>query len=343
MRALRNFALAVVILLAAHAGLFDTPVAAQGSGASQCSCGAGGCVASYVGCWEACPGSEFGLNCSSLCSQTGCGVATGGGGPSCNQGGGCGVPPFQAFSVHVSNSCNCCKPNGNACGADAQCCSGYCDSGTCNNYPHCSADGVGCFAGTECCSSYCTGGVCVPANTPILLNLRNDATNYHLTSPANGVVFDINADENPEQIAWTRSNSAVAFLALDRNNNGTIDDGSELFGNSTRKRDGSKATNGFDALLDLDGGTAVSDGKIAASDAIYGQLRLWLDENHNGVSEAAELFTLEQKEVSAIFTAYLVSSRRDRHGNEYRLVGAAFLLDRRGEPNARTVFDVNLR
>ena len=344
MHTIRNFVACAVLLLASQL-MLDNRVDAQGAGGSGCSCGPGGCFANYVGCWEACPtGGGFGVDCASLCQSTGCGVATGGGGPSCIQGGGCGQPPAPAFNVHVSNNCQCCKGNGNSCGADTQCCSGYCGSGVCSDVPHCSENGVGCSTGAECCSGYCgADNFCkTPPESPILINLRNDLANYHLTSPSQGVTFDIDGDSVSEQVAWTHQGSDVAFLALDRNRNGLIDDGSELFGNSTRKSDGSVAVNGFDALLDLDGGPSQSDGKLSASDAIFVDLRLWVDRNHNGVTDQGELLSLAGEQFTAIFVASVDSPRRDRNGNEYRLVGTAFVLDRNGEPRPRTVFDVYL-
>src|SRR5262245_26889770 len=74
----------------------------------------------------------------------------------------------------------------------------------------------------------------------------------------------------------TSQDSAVALLALDRNDNGVIDDGSELFGTATRKRDGTLAKNGFDALAEFD---LNGDGKIDERDAVYSRLRLWIDAN----------------------------------------------------------------
>ncbi len=56
---------------------------------------------------------------------------------------------------------------------------------------------------------------------------------YKLTSVENGVSFDIDADGTPQQTAWTAPEDDSAFLAIDRNGNGTIDDGSELFGDHT--------------------------------------------------------------------------------------------------------------
>jgi hypothetical protein len=53
------------------------------------------------------------------------------------------------------------------------------------------------------------------------------------------------------QVGWTQPDSSIGILALDRNGNDMIDDGSELFGTATKKRDGRPAAHGFDALLDL--------------------------------------------------------------------------------------------
>jgi hypothetical protein len=61
---------------------------------------------------------------------------------------------------------------------------------------------------------------------------------YDLTSAADGVRFDIDADGTKERIAWTRQGTNVAFLAVDRDGNGVIDSGAELFGDSTRLRNG---------------------------------------------------------------------------------------------------------
>ena len=46
-------------------------------------------------------------------------------------------------------------------------------------------------------------------------------------------MFDIDGDGVPEQISWTEADSDVAFLALDRDGDGRITSGKELFGNHT--------------------------------------------------------------------------------------------------------------
>lgn len=107
----------------------------------------------------------------------------------------------------------------------------------------------------------------------------------------------------------------------------------------TRKLDGTRARNGFEALLDLDGGSAVSDGKIDASDPVYAKLRLWFDRNHNGLSESDELKRLGDVGVVAISTFYRETPRVDRYGNRYWLEGTAVIL-RNEKEHAQKVFDV---
>jgi hypothetical protein len=157
---------------------------------------------------------------------------------------------------------------------------------------------------------------------------------YDLTSAADGVRFDIDADGTKERIAWTRQGTNVAFLAVDRDGNGVIDSGAELFGDSTRLRNGTFAVNGFEALADLDSN---GDGRIDANDPAWQHLLLWFDTNHDGDSAAAELTRLPATRVRAISTEYQPSRRIDAFGNEFRYKGE-FMLDERW----RKCFDVFL-
>jgi trimeric autotransporter adhesin len=99
------------------------------------------------------------------------------------------------------------------------------------------------------------------------------------------VTFDIRGNGHPIRLGWPTAEAGNTRLALDRNHNGVIDDGKELFGNFTEQPP-SDVPNGFLALAVFDkpsyGGNG--DGIIAWRDAVYSKLLLWIDANHDGVS-----------------------------------------------------------
>ncbi len=193
------------------------------------------------------------------------------------------------------------------------------------------------------CWTSCTGTYCPPRSggsegCPVLLDLEGDG--IRLTGLDDPVWFDIDADGQVDLMSWTDRGEGI--LALDRNGNGVIDHGGEIFGNFTRLSDGSLALNGYEALAELDswalGGNG--NGRIDPGDAAFLRLRVWSDLNHNGLSEPSELLTLGQARITAVDLTYRRSNRTDQYGNEFRFRGRAWKRGPHGIEHPVPTWDV---
>jgi len=190
----------------------------------------------------------------------------------------------------------------------------------------------------------CSGAVCTgtlwSCNSPILLDPSGEG--FSLTNVENGVWFDLAAQGGLQKWSWTASNSTNGFLVLDRNGNGIIDDGTELFGSVTPQPP-SEFPNGFLALAVFDkpenGGN--DDGFIDANDEIYSKLRVWVDKNHDGVSQPDELYSLSALSIARIDLQSEVKPRTDEYGNLFYL--RARVWDGKGHRGGRWAWDVYLR
>jgi hypothetical protein len=176
--------------------------------------------------------------------------------------------------------------------------------------------------------------------SPILIDTTGKG--FHLTSLADGVRFDMLGDGHPIPIAWPAADSGNALLALDRNGNGKIDSGKELFGNLTAQPH-SANPNGYLALAEFDkpenGGNG--DGIIDSRDAVFPHLLLWIDANHDGISQPEELHSLPELGVYSIGLTYHDDHYFDQFGNWFHYTGILNPDAKDGESHdGRRTFDV---
>lgn len=177
------------------------------------------------------------------------------------------------------------------------------------------------FGGYDFDSCGCSGSCSEDGScSPVVIDVSGNG--FSLTDVLNGVDFDLDGNGVAERWSWTSVDSDDAWLALDRNGNGVIDGGRELFGSVTSQPPPPEGVelNGFNALAEYDtaGFGGNGDGQITAQDAIFDRLRLWQDTNHNGISEANELQTLSALGVRKIDLDYKPSRRTDRYGNRFK-------------------------
>lgn len=156
--------------------------------------------------------------------------------------------------------------------------------------------------------------------SPLVLDLAGDG--IQLTSVNQGVRFNLNGS-GMLSTGWV-AGSDDALLALDRNNNGHIDHGGELFGEGSYFRDG------FQALAELDqprhGGN--DNGIVEPADLMYDRVLLWTDGNQDGISQPEEMRPLIEAGVQALpVDGARNASVIDEHGNDLSLQGSFLRTD----------------
>lgn len=160
-----------------------------------------------------------------------------------------------------------------------------------------------------------------PPRDPLSLDLNRNGAIDTLSRDA-GVHFDLDNSGFAESTSWVAPGDGL--LVLDRNNNGFIDGGAELFGTDTKLESGEFASNGFEALSEFDKN---GDKIIDSFDGIYDDLRVWVDGNSDGVSQSDELLTLSELGISSIDLQYSVNEYTDPNGVVHQEEGQFYYED----------------
>lgn len=148
----------------------------------------------------------------------------------------------------------------------------------------------------------------VSQSDPLVIDLIGQG--YEIINYNEGAKFDINADGKLDRTSWIRGMSGL--LVFDKNNNGKIDNGRELFGEQN------SATNGFLELSKYDDD---KNEKIDSNDSIYKNLRVYLDLNNDRKIQNNELFSLSSLGIKAIYLNFV---RKNQYINNNKLLFESF-------------------
>lgn len=171
-----------------------------------------------------------------------------------------------------------------------------------------------------------------PPSSPIVIDTQN--TGFVFTDPRKGeyVTFDIQGNGHPQKLSWTKFGSGNAWLVYDRDGDGVIKDGTEMFGNFTPHSEGpanfpDNGKNGFLALGWYDGPAqgGTGDQIIDKNDKIWKKLRLWIDTHCYSDPDApcqslpSELHTLESMGITSLSAVYSYDPQNfDKIGNRFK-------------------------
>jgi hypothetical protein len=183
--------------------------------------------------------------------------------------------------------------------------------------------------------SECTLAPPGASSTPLVLSFDGAPVEFRAGGAS---LFDLTGSMS---VATDWPSAATPWLALDRNGNGSIDDGSELFGSATRLANGALADNGFQALRELD---TDGDGRITPADPGFAKLSIWSDRDGDRLSSAGEIAPLASRRLLSIDLGYsLAGSRCDLRGN-CEIERASFrFADETGAEHTGSIVDVHLK
>jgi len=152
-------------------------------------------------------------------------------------------------------------------------------------------------------------------SSPIVLDLTG--LGIQTQSIAAGTMFDLNNTGTAVHTGWVTSGDGL--LVIDRNNDGVINNGSELFGTATQMTTGGTAANGYAALAQMD---TNGDGVISAADSGWSELKVWVDSNGDGISQSGELKSMASLGITQLNLAATVTPSDTNNGNIIGMVSS---------------------
>ena len=157
---------------------------------------------------------------------------------------------------------------------------------------------------------------------PLVFDLDGDGITTVSLEESNAF-FDLDNNGFAEKTSWVGAKEGL--LAYDKNGDGIINGGNELFGDRTLMKDSKTlASSGFTALAEYDNN---KDGKIDSNDAIYTLLRIWQDSDGDGIASAGELKQLVDLGIVSIGLSYSNTGVTDGANNIQVRTGTFTLAD----------------
>jgi len=157
------------------------------------------------------------------------------------------------------------------------------------------------------------------AVTPIVLDL--DGHGVNTLAASSGVNFDLLGTGQTNKVGWVAGGDGL--LVMDRNHDGVINNGNELFGMGTVLANGKHAKDGYAAMAEQDSN---HDGRLDAHDANWKEMKVWVDANHDGKTDAGELKSLDELGVVSLDLNAAKGSGTD-NGNLVGLVSSYTTAD----------------
>ncbi|ELD4018237.1 LysM peptidoglycan-binding domain-containing protein, partial [Salmonella enterica] len=155
---------------------------------------------------------------------------------------------------------------------------------------------------------------------PVVIDLNGDGVKT--IGKSAGILFDHDGNLFAENTGWVSPEDGL--LVIDKNHDGKIDSGNELFGSNSVQSDGSIAKTGYEALRGYDEN---HDGVIDQKDTIWSQLQVWQDRNSNGVVDEGELSSLDKLNIATVRLDYNTLSFTDSEGNRHLQQGKVIYTD----------------